>query len=152
MRLGGALLACWLAAWTAGCGHAEPSTRPAPEAGMDDDASRVKGNSVHARILALIARGEFTQAQALIAEGTAAGLLSREVATRLTERIAALNTRLGDIPASLTRVHNFPSQLKDTTLFEIRRMLQTRDFSVATQSQLNLAKKLIQEQKRLLED
>lgn len=117
-----------------------------------EDEPRVKGSSVHARILALIARGEFTQAQALIAEATASGLISREVATRLTERISALNTRLGDIPASLTRVHNFPTQLKDHTLFEIRRMLQTKDFSVATQSQLNLAKKLIQEQKRLLED
>jgi hypothetical protein len=42
----------------------------------------------------------------------------------MLDRIALLNTRLGQIPASLQRAPNFPSQLKDFTLFQIKQMLE----------------------------
>ncbi|MBZ4418586.1 hypothetical protein [Myxococcus sp. RHSTA-1-4] len=111
----------------------------------------MKGSSAHVRILALIARGEFAEAQLLISEASAAGLISKELATRHLHRISVLTTRLGDIPATLQRAPDFPSQLKDYTLFQIRRMLETRDFSLATSAQLRMAVKLIEDQKRLME-
>jgi hypothetical protein len=115
------------------------------------DGVRVKGSSAHARILALIARGEFAEAQLLISEASAAGLISKEVATRHLHRISVLTTRLGEIPATLQRAPNFPSQLKDHTLFQIRQMLEAKDFSLATSAQLRMAVKLIEDQKRLME-
>ncbi|ATB40943.1 hypothetical protein CYFUS_006405 [Cystobacter fuscus] len=45
---------------------------------------------------------------------------------------------------------DFPSQLRDFTLFEIKQLLESRDFTLATQSQLKLAEKLIEQQERLM--
>ncbi len=112
---------------------------------------RIKGNSVVARIHALIAQGQFAEAEALIAESSAAGLLSQPQATRLLERIAQLNTRLGEIPARLQRAKDFPSQLKDYTLYQIEKMMDDGDFSLATKAQLKEAAKLIKEQTRLMD-
>jgi hypothetical protein len=117
----------------------------------ESDGVRVKGSSAQARILTLIARGEFAEAQVLISEASAAGLISKEVATRHLHRINVLTTRLGEIPATLQRTPDFPSQLKDHTLFQIRMMLEARDFSLATSAQLRMAVKLIEDQKRLME-
>jgi hypothetical protein len=116
-----------------------------------EEGVRVKGSTLSTRIWALIGQGEFAQAEALIAEGTSAGLLSKPVATQMLDRIALLNTRLGQIPASLQRAPNFPSQLKDFTLFEIKQMLERKDFSLATRAQLDMVKKLLQDPDRLME-
>jgi hypothetical protein len=132
-----------------GCSHADgrPATTPVHE----EEGVRTKGGSASARIWALIAKGQFAEAQALIAEGTSAGLISKEIATRMLHRISVLNTKLGEIPARLHRAKDFPSQLKDYTLFEIKSMLDKKDFSQATQAQLQMARKLIEEQSRLME-
>jgi hypothetical protein len=119
-------------------------------AGAAEEGVRIKGNSLNARIAALIARGEFAEAQMLIAEGTAAGSLSQPSAQRLLDKIALLNTKLSEVPASLQRVRDFPSQLKDYTLFQIRSMLDAKDFRIATQAQLHMATKLIEQETRLM--
>ncbi|MGZ3460676.1 MAG: hypothetical protein ACXU86_19485, partial [Archangium sp.] len=115
------------------------------------EGTRSKGGTVSARIWVLIAQGQFAEAQALIAESSAAGLLSEQQAARMTERITLLSTRLGQIPATLQRVQDFPSQLRDFTLFQIKQLLENKDFTLATQSQLKLAEKLIEQQDRLME-
>jgi hypothetical protein len=111
---------------------------------------RVKGSTVVARIQALIGQGQFVEAEALIAESSAASLLSKPQATQLLERIAKLNTRLREIPARLQRAKDFPSQLKDYTLYQIEKMLGDGDFSLATKAQLNEAAKLIKQETRLM--
>jgi hypothetical protein len=95
--------------------------------------------------------GKFAQAEALIADGTESGLLSQPQAARLLERIAQLNTKLGELPARLQRAPDFPSQLKDYTLFQIKRMLDSSDFSLATEAQLRMAKKLLENPDRLMD-
>jgi hypothetical protein len=133
--------------WCSGCGHVGGHAADMAQ----EEGVRTKGGSANARIWALIAKGQFAEAQALIAESTASGLISKEMATRMMHRISVLNTKLGEIPASLQRARDFPSQLKDYTLFEIKTMLDKKDFSLATQAQLKMARKLIEEQSRLLE-
>lgn len=138
------------------CGHGSSGVReesgvPRVEHAEPDDGVRVKGSTVVTRIQVLIGQGRFAEAEALIAESSASGLLSKPQATRLLERIAQLNTKLGDIPARLQRAKDFPSQLKDYTLYQIEKMLDDGDFSLATQAQLKEAAKLIKEQARLME-
>lgn len=161
LLIGGALT-CAL-----GCGHgtAARGGEPAVELGLAcargvegacgaeeaEEQTRSKGGTVSLRIWALIARGQFAEAQALIAESTAAGLLSRQHAARMLERITKLTTRLGEVNARLKRVANFPSQLQDHTLFQIKQMLERRDYSLATQAQLKLAEKMIEQPERLME-
>lgn len=144
-----------------GCGHqashrsgsgsalgAEPCEEYVLVEGEEDN---ILCNSASARIWALIGKGQFTEAQVLIAESQAAGLLTAQQAAQMLDRITLLNTRLGQIPASLQRVANFPSQLKDYTLFQIQSMLSCKDFSLATQPQLKLAIKLLKESERLMQ-
>ncbi len=69
----------------------------------------------------------------------------------MLERITQLNTKLGQLPASIQRAPNFPSQLKDYTLFELQQLLDKKDFSLATRAQLQMAVKLLKEPDRLLE-
>lgn len=128
------------------CGHVPGVERRAPDHGVGADC-----NSVAARIQALIAQGRFVEAEALIAESTAAGLLSKPHAAQLLTRIAQLNTKLGEIPARLQRAKDFPSQLRDHTLYQIEKMMDDGDFSLATKAQLQEAAKLIKEQPRLME-
>jgi hypothetical protein len=123
---------------------------PWVERDAPDDGVRVKGSTGVTRIQALIAQGQFVEAEALIAESSAAGLLSKPHATRLLERIAQLNTKLGEIPARLQRAKDFPSQLKDYTLYQIEKMMDDGNFSLATKAQLKEAAKLIKEQTRLM--
>lgn len=149
-----------LSAW--GCSHGdaaaireEPSAQAAAISSFDDEEPeegvRFKGGTLSSRIWVLIGQGQFAEAEALIAEGTASGLISQPVAARMLDRIALLNTKLGQIPASLQRAPNFPSQLKDYTLFEIKQMLEQKDFSLATRAQLDMVKKLLQDPDRLME-
>jgi hypothetical protein len=151
----------------AGCGHSEAARReePGPSLGLAcvrgvedacgateyEEGTRTKGGTVSLRIWALIAQGQFAEAQALIAESTAAGLIEQQQAARMLERITLLNTRLGQIPATLQRVRDFPSQLRDFSLFQIKQLLEQRDYTLATQAQLKLAEKLIEQQDRLVE-
>jgi len=131
----------------AGCSHGSATAlREEPEEGI-----RIKGGSATARIWALIGKGQFAEAQALIAEGAAAGWLARPESARMLERITQLNTKLGQLPASIQRAPNFPSQLKDFTLFELQQLLDKKDFSLATQAQLQMAVKLLKEPDRLME-
>jgi hypothetical protein len=127
------------------CGHVSGAERDAPGEGV-----RAECNTAAARIQALIAQGQFVEAEALIAESTAAGLLSRPHATQLLARIAQLNTKLGEIPARLQRAKDFPSQLKEHTLYQIEKMMDDGDFSLATKAQLQEAAKLIKQQARLM--
>lgn len=108
-------------------------------------------NSSSARIWVLINNGQFAEAQALIAEAKASGLIAAPLATRMLDRINLLNTRVGQLPATLQRVRNFPSQLKDYTLFEVQQMLEQKDFSLATQTQLQMVSKIIKNPDRLME-
>jgi hypothetical protein len=162
-----ALLAIGTLLSAAGCGHGEATRRVEPRVGLrvecargDEGAcgaeesreeTRSKGGTVSARIWALIAQGQFAEAQVLIAESAAAGLITQQTATRMVERITLLTTRLGQVPATLQRVKDFPSQLRDHSLFQIKQMLEQRDFTLATQAQLKLAEKLIEQQERLME-
>jgi hypothetical protein len=109
------------------------------------------GDSVSPRILALIARGQFAEAQVLISESVKGGLMSQASAAALLARIQLLNTKLGELPARLQHGSNFPAVLRDYTLHQIRLMLERKDYSVATISQLRTAQKLFEEQKRLME-
>jgi hypothetical protein len=145
---------------TGACSHASSDVREGPDVSREtheaygdefEDGVRIKGSTVASRIQALIAQGRFAEAEALIAEASAGSLISREQAARLLNDIARLNTRLGDIPATLQRVRDFPSRLRDHTLYEIEQMLKAKDYSLATQAQLKMAKKLILESPRLME-
>lgn len=166
MRTWKALLGVWMLLCAAGCGHGEATRRAEPGSGIrvecargdegacgadESEETRSKGGTVSARIWALIAQGQFAEAQALIAESAAAGLITQQAAARMLERITLLNTRLGQVPATLQRVADFPSQLRDFTLFQIKQLLERRDFTLATQAQLKLAEKLIEQQERLME-
>lgn len=167
MRTWKVLLGTWALLGAAGCGHSEAARReePGPALGLAcvqgvedacgatayEEGTRAKGGTVSMRIWALIAQGQFAEAQALIAESTAAGLIEQQQAARMLERITLLNTRLGQIPATLQRVRDFPSQLRDFSLFQIKQLLEQRDYTLATQAQLKLAEKLIEQQDRLVE-
>ena len=87
----------------------------------------------------------------MIAEAKASGLIAAPLATRMLDKISLLNTRLGQLPATLQRVRNFPSQLKDYTLFEVQQMLNQKDFSLATHAQLQMVSKIIKNPDRLME-
>ena len=117
---------------------------------LEDDGGG-GGDSASNRILVLIARGEFAQAQVLIHEAVKGGLMSQATATSLLIRIQLLNTKLSEIPVRLQRVSNFPAVLKEHTLHQIITMLEARDYSVATQAQLMMAKKLIEQSPRLMD-
>jgi len=108
-------------------------------------------NSAEARITHLISEGQFAEAEALIAQSRAAGLLEKATAVALRRTIAEQSLRLGDIPAKLQHVAGFPARLRDYTRFEIQRMLEKKDFSIATKKELQTALKLLKQQKRLME-
>ncbi len=141
-----------------GCGHASSSPRVEPswvqphasDPGLEEGV-RSKGDStINAHIRALIVRREFTQAEAYIAEAEAASLLTRTQAAQWLEKISKLTTKLREIPASVQRAKDFPSQLKEYTLHQIEQMLKNDDFSIATAAQLRQAAKLIKEHPRIL--
>jgi hypothetical protein len=142
------LLVLLLAPGLHGCSHDGSTQSPVAE---QQEGIRTKGGSASARIWALIAKGQFAEAQALITEGTRSGLIATATAQKMLEKIAVLNTKLGEIPARLQRAPDFPSQLKDFTCFQIESMLKAADYSLATQAQMRMAVKLIEQQARLME-
>jgi hypothetical protein len=147
---------------TWGCGHGDATvTREesgarqvageVPFNGELEEGARAECSTLSTRIWVLIGQGQFAEAEALIAEGTVAGLLSKPQATRMLEEVAKLTMRLGQLPGRLHRAPDFPSQLKDFTLYQIERMLKTNDFSLATKAQLQMAQKLIRQEARLMQ-
>lgn len=156
----------WVFLWTvvllaSGCGagpravREEAGTPWAADAAYADEPEECVrittcGNSVSVRIWALINNGQFAEAQALIAEAKASGLVAAPLAKRMLDRITLLNMRLGEIHATLQRAPDFPTQLRDYTLFEIIKMQQRNDFSLATKLQLNMVKKLLEQPERLM--
>lgn len=145
------LAACSLGGLILLGGCAAASREAQQDSAIPEDDCGGGGDSVSPRILALVARGQFAEARMLIQESVKGGLMSQASATALLARIQLLNTKLGEIPARLQRVANFPAVLKDYTLYEIRSMLERQEFSVASEAQLKVAKKLIEESPRLME-
>ncbi|WP_224368615.1 hypothetical protein [Hyalangium versicolor] len=135
------LLVLLLAPGLYGCSHGDSAALPDT---AHEEGIRTKGGSASARIWVLIAKGEFAEAEVLIVESTCSGLITPATAQKMLEKLAVLNTKLGEIPARLQRAPDFPSQLKDFTL-------KAGDYSLATQAQLRLAVKLIEQQSRLME-
>ncbi|HZH77465.1 MAG TPA: hypothetical protein VEY88_15680 [Archangium sp.] len=142
-----------------GCVHSSGGTYGAsapprverPSFGTPAEGVRDTCNTASARINALIANGQFAEAEALIAEASLGGLISQPQAAELLRQLAQLSTRVGQLPASLQRAKDFPSQLKDYTLFDIKQMLQHKNFSLATESQLKMVKKLLEDPERVME-
>jgi len=108
-------------------------------------------NSAEARITHLLSEGQFAEAEALISESSASGLLDEAATLSLRRTLAEQSMKLGDLPASLQRVAGFPARLRNYTRFDIQRMFDKRDFSVATKKELQTALKLLKQQKRLME-
>ncbi len=102
-------------------------------------------NSVEARITHLISEGQFAEAEALITESAASGLVEQSVAVSLRRQIADLSMKLGEIPARLQRVPNFPAKLKDFTRFHIQKMYDSADFGIASKKELQTALKLLKD-------
>lgn len=102
-------------------------------------------NTAEARINHLIAEGQFAEAEALIAESASAGLVEQSVAVSLRRQIADLSMKLGEIPARLQRVPNFPAKLKDFTRFHIQKMYDSADFGIASKKELQTALKLLRD-------
>jgi hypothetical protein len=122
--------------------------------GLDKDIGSGGGfgrNSAEARITHLISEGQFAEAEVLISESSASGLLDEAAAISLRRTLAEQSLKLGDLPASLQRVAGFPARLRDYTRFDIQRMFDRKDFSVATKKELQTALKLLKQQKRLME-
>ncbi|HEX8824462.1 MAG TPA: hypothetical protein VF794_31360, partial [Archangium sp.] len=63
----------------------------------------------------------------------------------LRKQIADLSMKLGEIPARLQRVSSFPAKLKDFTRFQIQKMYDGNDFSVASKKELQTALKLLKD-------
>jgi hypothetical protein len=87
----------------------------------------------------LISEGQFVEAEALLNSSASSGLIEQSAATALRRAIAEQSMRLGDLPASLQRVGSFPARLKDFNRHQIQRMLDRKDFSIATKKEGSLA-------------
>jgi hypothetical protein len=102
-------------------------------------------NTSEARITHLISEGQFVEAEALISESASSSLIEQSTAAALRKQIADLSMKLGEIPARLQRVSDFPGKLKDFTRFQIQKMYDGNDFSVASKKELQLALKLLKD-------
>ncbi|MDY7229950.1 hypothetical protein [Hyalangium rubrum] len=102
-------------------------------------------NSAEARITHLISEGQFAEAEALVADSAASGLVEQATATAFRRQIADLSMKLGEIPARLQRVPSFPSRLKDFTRHDLQKMYDAGDFSIATKKELQTALKLLKD-------
>jgi len=102
-------------------------------------------STTEARITHLISEGQFMEAEALISESASSSLLEQSTAAALRKQIADLSMTLGAIPARLQRVSDFPGKLKDFARFQIQKMYDGNDFSVASKKELQLALKLLKD-------
>jgi hypothetical protein len=93
MRLSEFLFASLLL-FAGGCVHEESvasragAQSPRLNSEESEEGARIQCATLSARISVLMGKGQFAEAEALIAEGLASGLLSKPQATRLLERIA----------------------------------------------------------------
>lgn len=102
-------------------------------------------SSAEARITHLISEGQFTEAEALISDSASSGLIEQSTATAFRRQIADLSMKLGEIPARLQRVPNFPAKLKDFTRYDIQKMYDKGEFDLATKKELQTALKLLKD-------
>ncbi|WP_257457662.1 hypothetical protein [Archangium lipolyticum] len=102
-------------------------------------------STTEARITHLISEGQFAEAEALISESASARLIEQSTAVALRRQIADLSMKLGEIPARLQRVPSFPAKLKDFTRFQIQKMYDSGDFSIASKKELQTALKLLKD-------
>ncbi len=102
-------------------------------------------NTAEAQITHLISEGQFAEAEALITESASSGLVEQSTAVALRRQIADLSMKLGEIPARLQRVPNFPAKLKDFTRFQIQKMYDSNDFSIASKKEFQTALKLLKD-------
>jgi hypothetical protein len=102
-------------------------------------------NSAEARITHLISEGQFAEAEALISESASSSLIEQSTAVALRRQIADLSMKLVEIPARLQRVPSFPAKLKDFTRFQIQKMYDSSDFSIASKKELQTALKLLKD-------
>ncbi len=102
-------------------------------------------NSAEARITHLISEGRFAEAEALVSESAASGLIESSAATAFRRHIADLSMKLGEIPARLQRVPNFPARLKDFTRHDLQKMYDAENFTLATKKELQTALKLLKD-------
>jgi hypothetical protein len=102
-------------------------------------------NTAEARINHLIVEGEFVEAEALSTESASSGLIEQSTATALRRQIADLSLKLGEIPARLQRVPNFPAKLKDFNRLQIQKMYDSNDFSLASKKEIQTALKLLKD-------
>ncbi|WNG13285.1 hypothetical protein [Cystobacter fuscus] len=85
------------------------------------------------------------EAEALIAQSASSGLIEQSAATALRRQIADLSLKLGEIPARLQRVPGFPAKLKDFSRFQIQKMYDRNDFSLASKKEIQTALKLLKD-------
>jgi len=102
-------------------------------------------NSAEARITHLISEGQFAEAEALIAESASSGLVEKSTTVALRKQIADLSMKLGEIHARLQRAPNFPAKLKEFTRFQIQKMYDSKNFSIASKKEFQTALKLLKE-------
>ncbi|QRN97437.1 hypothetical protein JRI60_52350 [Archangium violaceum] len=102
-------------------------------------------NTAEARINHLISEGQFAEAEALISESASSSLIEQATAVALRRQIADLSMKLGEIPARLQRVPSFPAKHKDFTRFQIQKMYDGNDFSIASKKELQTALKLLKD-------
>ncbi|HZH77161.1 MAG TPA: hypothetical protein VEY88_14115 [Archangium sp.] len=102
-------------------------------------------NTSEARITHLISEGRFVEAEALISESASSSLIEQSTTAALRKQIADLSMTLGEIPARLQRVSGFPAKLKDYTRFQIQKMYDSRDFSIASKKEFQTALKLLKD-------
>lgn len=82
----------------AGCSHASRATRDELERWEETGVRTKGGDSATFRIQVLIAQGQFQQAEAMLVQTLAAGLLTRASAERLRERLSEQKERQGSDP------------------------------------------------------
>jgi len=130
------LVTAWLSwAILASCAH-----------GHDDGGGAGFGrNTAEARINHLLVEGQFAEAEALITESVSSGLVEQSTASVLRRQIADLSLKLGEIPARLQRVPNFPAKLKELTRLQIQKMYDSNNFSMASKKELQTALKLLKD-------
>ena len=132
------VIVAWVFLWVTSLSACAPSMNGAGGGGFGR-------NSAEARIIYLLSEGEFSEAEALIEESVSSGLLEAPVAADLRRQIAELSLKLGEIPARLQRVANFPAKLKEYSRLEIQKMYDANDFSLASKKELQTALKLLKD-------
>jgi hypothetical protein len=102
-------------------------------------------NTAEARINHLLSEGQFVEAEALLTESVSSGLVEQSTAVTLRREIAELSMKLGEIPARLQRIPNFPAKLKEFTRFQIQKMYDGNDCSLVSKKEIQTALKLLKD-------